>query len=252
VLPFNDTDTAAATIDKHGSEIAAIILEPTLIDVGFIPGRAAFLQSLRDAADRHGIVLVFDELLTGFNVAVGGAASLCGVEPDLALYGKSIANGYPIAAIAGREDLMRMTQPGKGPAFVGTFNGHAVSVAAAAAALPILATGDVQREMSERGAQLKETFDSFAKKFGVPAQMVTGGSHIHWYFCEGEITDFRSATRSDAQAYRAFTSSLSDSNVLTLPNPLSHHAISLGHGDEACETLANAFESGLKAASNAP
>ena len=250
VLPFNDADTVAATIDRHGGEIAAIILEPTLIDVGFIPGRKAFLQSLRDAADRHGIVLVFDELLTGFNVAVGGAASLSGIKPDLALYGKSIANGFPIAAIAGREDLMRMTEPGKGPAFVGTFNGHAVSVAAAAAALPILATGEVQKQMSSKGAQLKEAFDSLAEKHGVPAQLVTGGSHVHWYFCDGEISDFRSAARTDAQAYRAFTDSLNDNNILTLPNPLSHHAISLGHGDEACETLVNAFETGLRAASD--
>ena len=249
VLPFNDEKTVAETIDRHGDDIAAIILEPTLIDVGFIPGRASFLQALRDAADRNGIVLVFDELLTGFNVAVGGAASLCGVKPDLALYGKAIANGLPIAAIAGREDLMRMTEPGKGPAFVGTFNGHAVSVAAAAAALPILATGDVQREMNRRGAQLKEAFDALAAEHGVPGQMVTGGSHFHWYFCEGEIADFRSAARTDADAYRAFTSSLSDSRVLTLANPLSHHAISLGHDDEACEALVDAFATGLKAVS---
>ena len=159
VLPFNDIEESVAALDRAGGEIAAILLEPTLIDVGFIPGRTEYLQALRNAADRHGIVLVFDELLTGFNVAVGGVAALSGVVPDLALYGKAIANGYPLAAVAGREDLMRMTEPGNGPAFVGTFNGHAISVAAAAATLPILATGRVQKEMASRCARLKTAFE---------------------------------------------------------------------------------------------
>ena len=112
VLPFNNVEESVAALEQAGGEIAAILLEPTLIDVGFIPGRTEYLQALRNAADRHGIVLVFDELLTGFNVAVGGVSALSGVVPDLALYGKAIANGYPLAAVAGREDLMRMTEPG--------------------------------------------------------------------------------------------------------------------------------------------
>ena len=251
VLPFNDPETAEAILDEVGGELAAILLEPTLIDVGFIPGRTEFLQSLRRAADRHGIVLVFDELLTGLNVAVGGAVALTGVKPDLALFGKAIANGYPLAAVAGCEELMRMTEPGKGPAFVGTFNGHAVSVAAASAALPVLSTGEVQQEMATRNQRLRAGFESEARLRGVPAQYVTGGSHFHWYFCEGEIVDFRSAARTNAAAYRAFTGALAESRVLTLPNPLSHHAISLGHGDAELTSLEEAFANGLKAAAAA-
>ena len=247
VLPFNDIEAAVAALDEVGNEIAAILLEPTLIDVGFISGRVDYLQALRSAADRHGIVLVFDELLTGFNVAVGGAALQTGVTPDLALYGKAIANGYPLAAVAGREDLMRLTEPGKGPAFVGTFNGHAVSIAAAAASLPILATGDVQRAVTLRCHRLKSTFEDEAKQQGVDVQFVTGGSHFHWYFCSNEVVDFRSASKTDAGTYRTFTASLGENRLLTLPNPLSHHAISLGHGDAALDALESAFAAGLKA-----
>ena len=250
VLPFNNVEESVAALEQAGGEIAAILLEPTLIDVGFIPGRTEYLQALRDAADRHGIVLVFDELLTGFNVAVGGVSALSGVVPDLALYGKAIANGYPLAAVAGREDLMRMTEPGNGPAFVGTFNGHAISVAAAAATLPILATGSVQNEMASRCGRLRATFESLAGNHGIPAKFATGGSHFHWYFCDTPIDDFRTAAKTDARAYRAFTASLGENRLLTLPNPLSHHAISLGHDDSVLDELESAFSEGLKALSD--
>ena len=248
VLPFNDPEAATAVLEEMGSELAAILLEPTLVDIGFVPGRVPFLQALRRAADRHGIVLVFDELLTGLNLAVGGAVQVSGVRPDLALFGKAIANGYPLAALAGCESLMRLTEPGKGPAFVGTFNGHAISVAAASAAIPILSTGEVQQEIAGRNRRLRSCFEAEAERLGVPAQFVSGGSHQHWYFCDGEIRDFRSAARTDLNLYRAFTGALAESRILTLPNPLSHHAISLGHGDEALSALEEAFGRGLEAA----
>ena len=248
VLPFNNIDATAQALRQHGEQLAAIVLEPTLIDVGFIPGRADYLAALRKEADRHGIVLVFDELLTGFNLDVGGAAGLTGVTPDLALFGKAIANGYPLAAVAGREDLMRLTEPGKGPAFVGTFNGHAVSMAAAAAALPILARGNLQKELSRRCQRLKLSFESEARRLGIPARLVTGGSHFHWYFCDLEVTDFRAAARTDALAYGAFAGSLADSRLIVLPNPLSHHAISLAHDDAVLDEMETAFADGLAAA----
>ncbi len=251
VLPFNDPEAAVAILDEVGGELAAILLEPTLIDVGYVPGRVPFLQALRRSADRHGIVLVFDELLTGLNLAPGGVAETSGVEPDLALFGKAIANGYPLAAVAGREALMRTTEPGRGPAFVGTFNGHAVSVAAAAAAIPILAAGDVRRTVEARNRCLRTRFEAEAERLGLPARYVTGGSHLHWYFCDGEIADFRSAARTDARQYRAFVGALADSRVVALPNPLSHHALSLGHGEEALQELEAAFANGLRAAAGA-
>lgn len=245
VLPFNNVEATLAALDRFGHEIAAIILEPTLIDVGYIPGRIEFLKALRKSSEKHGIVLIFDELLTGFNVAVGGTSQLTGVAPDLALYGKAIANGYPIAAVAGREELMRMTEPGKGPVFVGTFNGHAVSIAAASAAIPILSTGIVQKEIAERNQRLKSTFESEAKRLGIAAQFVTGGSHLHWYFCENEVVDFRAAMRTNPAAYRKFTAGLYENCVIALPNPLSHHAISMRHGKRELTKLEMAFSAGL-------
>lgn len=248
VVPFNDVARTTAVLDEVGGQISALLLEPVLIDVGYIPATTEYLKALRGAADKHGFVLIYDELLTGFNLAPGGVADSQGIAPDLALYGKAIANGYPLAAIAGREDLMRMTEPGQGPAFVGTFNGHGVAVAAAAAALSILASGEVQRTVAERGQRLAAAFAASAAANGVEARMVAGGSHLHWYFVDGEVTDYRSAARTNAARYAAFTGALGERGVLFLPNPLSHHAISLAHDDVVLAEVEAAFDAGLAAA----
>jgi glutamate-1-semialdehyde 2,1-aminomutase len=251
ILPFNDIANSVAAIERHADALAAVILEPILIDIGFIPAAKAYLSALRDTCSRHGIVLIYDELLTAFNVAPGGVQEIQGVIPDLAVYGKALGNGYPIAALAGSETLMRMLEPGKGPVFVGTFNGHTLAVAAAHAALGELASGDVQTRVNARTQWLISTFNQSAHKLGVPAQMHGGGSHFQWYFTDQPIRDYRSAAHSNAAAYGAFVAALFDRSTLFLPNPLSHHAISLAHDDEVVEQLVEIFESGLQASANA-
>ena len=248
VMPFNDIERSTALIERHASDLAAVILEPVMINMGFIEPARDYLRSLRDACTKYGVVLIFDELLTGFNLAPGGAQEVYGVTPDLATYGKALANGYPIAALAGSEHLMRMTEPGKGPAFVGTFNGHVVSLAAASAALPVLGGGSVQETVGARNKRLAEAFSRIAKGLGVPAQLLGGGSHFHWYFTPDEVRDYRSAARTSAAAYTAFANALFDEGVVHLPNPLSHHAISLAHGDGVLDALEDAFRVGLEAA----
>ena len=122
---------ASGSSGRNGRRLAAIVVEPTMIDVGYIPAEPGYLQALRDLADETGILLVFDELLTGFRLARGGAQELYGVQADLAIYGKALGNGYPVAAVAGRQKYMEASAPGPGRAsYVGTFNGHAVCMAA--------------------------------------------------------------------------------------------------------------------------
>lgn len=251
VLPFNDIENSVAAIERNAGELAAVILEPVLIDIGFIPATKAYLQALRDACDKHGIVLIFDELLTGFNVAPGGVQELLGVVPDLATYGKALGNGYPIAALAGRRALMEMLAPGCGPVFVGTFNGHAISVAAARASLALLADGSVAAAIDRRLAGLKDTFHASAAELGISAVMQGHGSHFQWYFTGTEVVDYRSAATSNATAYRAFIQSLFEQDILVLPNPLSHHALSAAHGDDVTARLGEAFRIGLIAAREA-
>lgn len=248
VLPFNDIARSLAAIERHADDLAAVILEPILIDIGYIPATKEYLAALRGACDRHGIVLIFDELLTGFNVAPGGVQEIHGVVPDLATYGKALGNGYPIAALAGREALMRMLEPGRGPVFVGTFNGHAVNMAASLASLDLLADGGVQKAVDARLRKLIGRFDASARQFGVDAVMQGGGSHFQWYFTARPVKDYRSAATSNRSAYQAFVGALFEHATLFLPNPLSHHAISHAHDDEVIERLAHVFHQGLRAA----
>ncbi len=247
VLPFNDVAHTAALIERHAAELAAVILEPVLIDVGYIAATTAYLQALRDLCTRHGIVLIFDELLTGFRLAPGGAQEAYGIVPDLATYGKALANGFPMAALAGREAFMRLTEPGRGPAFVGTFNGHAVPLAAALATLPLLRDGSAQRTLDARSDRLKEAFQRDATQWGVPAQLVGAGGHLHWYFTDETIADYRSASATDRKAYAAFNAALAERGFLVMANPLSHHAISLAHDEPILDELSDACRHGLQA-----
>ncbi|MEM7442916.1 MAG: aspartate aminotransferase family protein [Pseudomonadota bacterium] len=251
VVPFNDLERTKQRIEQNAEEIACLLLEPVMIDIGVIEPTSEYLQGLRELCDQRGIVLLFDELLTGFNVALGGAQARYGVTPDLATYGKALANGYPLAALAGREELMRMTEPGKGPAFVGTFNGHAMSMVAALATLQTLADGSVLTTIEALAAQLATHFADRAQAAGIEAIMTACGSHIHWFFAKQAPSDYRSAASADRAAYGAFIKAFEQCNVVTLGNPLSHHAVSLAHDQAATDHLVDAFEKGLAAAADA-
>lgn len=248
VLPFNRIAATERIIEQHAGELAAVILEPVLIDAGYVPADREYLAALRRICTRHDIVLIFDELLTGFRLAPGGAQASYGITPDLATFGKAIANGYPMAALAGREDLMRLTEPGRGPAFVGTFNGHVLPLAAASATLPLLAHGGVQRDLSAKVERLRAAFADSAARHGVEARLAGSAGHFHWYFTGADVRDYRSAARTDARRYGAFARALAERSVLCGANPVSHQAVSAAHDEEALETLAEAFDAGLRAA----
>lgn len=247
ILPFNDVGRTAALLARHAHELAAVILEPVMIDIGFIPATPAYLKTLRELCNQHGIALIFDELLTGFRLAPGGAQEAFGIVPDLAIYGKVLANGFPMAALAGSEELMRQTEPGKGPVFVGTFNGHVLPLAAAQATLPLLAEGEIQRILDKRTERLVAAFDRAAAEFGVDAQLCGRGGHLHWYFTSESIHDYRSAYTTHREAYAAFNATLGEHGVLTMANPLSHHALSLAHDEAILDELSDVFRHGLKA-----
>ena len=135
VIPFNDADAAEQVLREHAGELAAVVLEPAMIDVGFIAGEPDYLQRLRAVTAELGIVLIFDELLTGFRIAPGGAREAYGIHPDLTTFGKALANGVPTAILEGRPELMDLANPLAGGAvpYVGTYNGHAVGAAATCA-----------------------------------------------------------------------------------------------------------------------
>ncbi len=167
-LPFNDFDAVERTVKAKWGDIAAIIVEPVLGNLAGIMPKPGFLEHLRRLADEYGIVLIFDEVKTGFRIAKGGAQEYFGVRADLVTYAKSLGNGYPVAAIAGREEVMMTIQPGA-MAHGGTYSGNAVAAAAAAATLQVLEEEDALATVEARGRALMEGIRGILAEEGIPA-----------------------------------------------------------------------------------
>ena len=203
-----------------------------MIDIGYIPATAAYLTALREVTRELGIVLIFDELLTGFRIAPGGARQVYGIRPDLTTYGKAIANGYPVAAVEGDPALMGTTDvTAGGPVgWVGTYNGHPTAVAATAAAVALLADGQAQRELSARNAELRAGFAELAQRHGIPAVVPGEGGHFQPYFLDREPASYRDALHTDAARYEAWRSAMEAAAILVPQRPLLHCAFSTAHG----------------------
>ena len=249
ILPYNNSVAAEKILRSRAKDLAAIIVEPTLIDVGFIPAEREYLLTLRRLADETGALLVFDELLTGFRLARGGAQEHYGMQADLAIFGKALGNGFPVAAVAGKKEFMDVSAPGPGrTAFVGTFNGHAVTLAAVEASLTQLLDGSVTTHLQKETEALVKEFNTLSQKHEVNAQMQGGGGHIHWYFAPEPVRNYREAARSNRDRYSAFISVLADKGFLVSNNYLLHHAFSYAHGPDEMNRLISAMDSGLAAA----
>ena len=244
VIPFNDAAAAVRLLEANADRLAALLVEPVLIDVGYIPPEPGYLEALREATARLGIVLVFDELLTGFRVAVGGAQERYGVRPDLSIWGKALAGGQILSAVAGGADVMAQSA---GPAgFVGTFNGHQWSLAAAQASLSALADGSLVRQLEDGTRYLAERFNAAARRTGVGARFHGGGGHFQCYFTDEPIRDYRSAARADARRYARFRAAMLERRVLLVPGYTGHNAISTAHGPNVLELVAGAMDAALE------
>jgi glutamate-1-semialdehyde 2,1-aminomutase len=236
LLPFNDLAAARTILTRERERVAALLIEPAMIDIGFVPPREGYLEGLRALCSELGIVLIFDELLTGFRLANGGAQEVYGVTADLSLWGKGLANGFPIAAVAGRRELMERSGPGADNApFFGTFNGYRPALAACKATLEQLRDGTVVSDLNRRSAELAAAFDATATEAGVPAKLHAGGGHLQPYFTDTPVTDYRSAATTDGGRYGHWRAHLSGQGLWLVGKALLHGAFSAAHDDHDLE-----------------
>ena len=244
VLPFNDVAATEQLLREHAGDLAAVIVEPVLIDLGWIPATQAYLEALRVLTGELGIVLVFDELLTGFRLAPGGARETYGIQPDLTLYGKALGNGFPIAAVEGRPELLDLTDPATGGtvSYVGTFNGHAISVAAAVASLQLLRDGSAQTRLRELTARLQTGLRRLGETYAVDVVPAGGGGHFQPYFTAGPVVDYRSALTSSPEHYAAFARACAARGILIAEKPLLHSALSTAHTEGHVDEILDAAE----------
>ena len=254
VLPFNDPDAAERLIDAHADELAAVIVEPALIDIGYVPASTDYLHRLRQATQRSGALLVFDELLTGFRLARGGAREAYGVRADLSTFGKAMANGWPVAAVEGRADLLAHTDPQRGGAvgWVGTYNSHAPAMAATRAALQAIRDEAVLERLDALTGRLSRGFGELAAQHGIPAVLAGAGGHFQPYFCSVAPHDYRSALHTDADRYATFSASCRDNGVLVAEKPLLHCALSAAHTEADVDMVLEAAAESFAAMGEAP
>ena len=228
--PFNDIGAIEAVMQQHGERIAAIFVEPVVGNAGFIAPDAAFLPALRRLATEHGALLVFDEVMTGFRVALGGAAEYFDVVPDLTTLGKVIGGGLPVAAYGGRRDLMQLVAP-SGPMYqAGTLSGNPLAMAAGIATLAAL-TPAVQAGIAQRTRALVEGLRHIAARRGVPFTADSAGSMFGFFFRAEPVRSYADARSADVEFFRRFFHAALDRGVYLAPSAFEAGFMSAAHGD---------------------
>ncbi|WP_372349254.1 aspartate aminotransferase family protein [Streptomyces sp. KL116D] len=251
VLPFNDSAAVRRAFAEHGSEIAAVIVEPVPHNVGALLPHQEFLSTLREETTKAGSVLVFDEVITGFRHDLGGWQAICGVTPDLTTLGKAIANGAPVGAIGGRADLMDLfsTIPGAPAFFAGTYNGHPSVVAAALATLRKLREEPVHAHVYRLGNRVRTELTALYEKLGVPAVVTGHGSVFVSYFMPGPDTPrtYDDLLANDASLFVGYRRKLLDHGLFELPLNLKRSHISYAHTDADVDRLLEGTEAAVRA-----
>ncbi|RIQ19015.1 aspartate aminotransferase family protein [Jiangella rhizosphaerae] len=243
LAPWNDLDALTELMERHGDDVAAVIMEPVLCNTGVIMPAEGYLEAVHDLCRRTGALLVFDEVITGFRLSLGGAQEYLGVTPDLAVFGKAIAGGMQLSAFAGRADVMDRISSGQ-VAHAGTFNSHPVAVAAARATLEVLERDRdvIYPRVFHLGALLAEGLREAAREAGVPLLVTGPGPMIQTYVTDaGDVRDYRDFARTDLAAAARLHGLLMDRGVNIVPRGLWF--LSTAHTEEdVTETVAAAAD----------
>ncbi|MBA2476929.1 MAG: aspartate aminotransferase family protein [Actinobacteria bacterium] len=247
VCRFNDAADVERTLDEH--DVAAIILEPIPHNIGCVLPEPGFLERLRELATKHGTVLVFDEVITGFRHALGGYQSLAGVTPDLTTLGKAMGNGWPISALGGKAELMELfsTTPGRPALFAGTFNGHPPTAAAALATIEKLRSEPVHEHVFGLGERARGGLRELYARLGVPAVVAGFGSVFVTYFLEGPVRSYDDLLRNDAELFVGYRRELMRHDIFELPLNLKRSHFSYAHTAADVDRLLEATEAAVGA-----
>jgi len=232
VVAYNDLAATRVAFERYPDEIAAIIVEPVAGNMGCVPPVAGFLQGLRDLTTQYGAVLIFDEVMTGFRVAHGGAQALYGVTPDMTCLGKIVGGGLPAAAYGGKRDIMSLVSPA-GPVYqAGTLSGNPLAMAAGAAQLELLKEPGAYERLDALTSALCDGIGAAALAGGVPVYQTRVGSMFTTFFSAAPVMDEASARRADTQAFAAFFGALLNHGVYIAPSQFEAGFVSLAHSDD--------------------
>ncbi|HEY7253859.1 MAG TPA: glutamate-1-semialdehyde 2,1-aminomutase [Methylomirabilota bacterium] len=247
-IPFNDLDAVRRQLEAHPEEVAAVIVEPVAGNMGVVPPAPGFLAGLRDLTTRHGSLLIFDEVITGFRVAWGGAQARYGVRPDLTCLGKIIGGGLPVGAYGGSRRIMERVSPLGGVYQAGTLSGNPLAVAAGLATLRALQTPGTYERLEALGARVERDVVEAARAAGVPVTVNRVGSMLTVFFTDGPVTDYSSAKRADTARYARYFHAMREGGVFLAPSQFEAAFVSLAHRDEDLAVAARAGREALQKA----
>ncbi|MDQ3804480.1 MAG: glutamate-1-semialdehyde 2,1-aminomutase [Acidobacteriota bacterium] len=246
-VPFNDAPALEQIFDQHGASIAACIVEPVVGNMGCVPPREGYLQSLRAVTERHGALLIFDEVMTGFRVARGGAQELYGVTPDLTTLGKIIGGGLPVGAYGGRRDIMSLVAP-SGPVYqAGTLSGNPLAMTAGLATLRRLRDGALYERLERAARRLCDGMAEAAGAAGVPVVTNRVGSMFTAFFTDEPVTDWASAARADRGRYGKFFHAMLAEGVYLAPSQFEAAFLGAAHTDELIARTVEAARAAFRA-----
>ncbi len=242
---FNDLNSVISIIEENPQDIAAIVLEPVAGNMGMIPPEHGFLKGLRDLSDREGILLIFDEVMSGFRVDFGGAQSIFGIVPDLSIFGKVIGGGLPVGAYGGRQDIMINVAP-SGPIYqAGTLSGNPLAVTAGLTTLEMLKDQNPYPELGQKTAWLCEELKAAGESVGIQIQTQSIGGMFGYFFSENKVLNFQEALKSDTKKFTKFFQKMLREGIYLPPSAFESLFISTAHSEEDLEKTASAFRKAL-------
>jgi glutamate-1-semialdehyde 2,1-aminomutase len=248
LVPFNDLEAARALFAEHGAEIAALIVEPVAGNMGVVPPADGYLAGLRELCDEAGSLLIFDEVMTGFRVAWGGAQTLYDVRPDLTCLGKVVGGGMPAAAFGGRAAIMDRLAPVGDVYQAGTLSGNPLAMAAGVATLEILARPGTYQQLEQLSGTLGDGLLEAAAAAGVPATLNRVGAMMTLFFHPGPVRNYAEARASNTQMFGSFFVEMRRRGIYLPPSQFEALFVSLAHSDAEIAEIALAAGESLRAA----
>jgi glutamate-1-semialdehyde 2,1-aminomutase len=231
ILPWNDADALRAAVAREGDAIAAILTEPVMCNTGCILPEPGYLEAMREIADSRGIVLIYDEVITGFRLGYGGAQGIYGIKPDISVFAKGLGGGFPVAALGGRRDIMKLVADGT-VSMAGTYSANGIAVAAANAALDELGEPGKYEALFARCSRFYAGLSAIFARHGLPAYVVGLGPVLQVWFAEKPIRNYRDAARyADHEIFRRWWEAMLERNVLFHPGAFENLFVSFAHSD---------------------
>jgi len=229
VLPYNDLEAVRGFLEEHPKSVAAIIVEPVAGNMGVVPPEKGFLQGLREVCTRDGALLIFDEVMTGFRVAFGGAQALYGVKPDITCLGKIIGGGLPCAAFGASKGIMELLAPVGGVYQAGTLSGNPLAVTAGLTTLHILQRDNPYQMLEKRSQQLHNGIEAVFSEKGVPHTVNRVGSMLSVFFRPGPVASYADALKSNRELFQSFFARMIDQGIYLAPSPFEAWFVGVAH-----------------------